>query len=396
MPLTRHLYREDEVIAALQLSVLRGRGQDACFWALELLDSSMSPQLEKAMDTIWLYGFGASALSWRRAWLTAWTAEELEESRVLLLVAELARATSCRDASVVALLGAAAPPAGAVQPDRVNEWGYEGEGATAFVRAALWQGKTLLAWWVGRAEGILTSEFLAAVAEAKHGSAGVEALKGLDLASTSALAVAVAAISLPPTTFQASWTRELRAELAPEIATAVAEWQGLLGRRRRRALAVPVDCLYWATARGRTMSVYDSNVKELYRMERSAALWGSEFWDEAVAERGGWPAVRSDDEVREWFYDTFFPDDIPDEWSRADQAKSHGGGVLQRGATATLSDWVRRWFGDFPCSVVWGGIGLALKSLAAADRQSLDEPPPPPDLGGWNLKPVAVRKLVVA
>ena len=27
---------------------------------------------------------------------------------------------------------------------------------------------------------------------------------------------------------------------------------------------------------------------------------------------------------RERFYDTYFPDDIPDEWSRSDQEKSHG------------------------------------------------------------------------
>ena len=132
-------------------------------------------------------------------------------------------------------------------------------------------------------------------------------------------------------------------------------------------------------------------------MERSAALWGSEFWDEAVAERGGWAAVRSDDAVREWFYDTFFPDDIPDEWSRADQAKSHGGGVLQRGMEATLAEWVRRWFGDFPCSVVWGGVALAVKGLTdAASHQSLDDAPPCADLGGWILKPAAARKLVVA
>jgi hypothetical protein len=394
MPLTRHLYREDEVIAALQLSVLRGRGTDACFWALELLDSSMSPQLEEAMERVWLYGFGASALSWHRAWRAAWAADELDEGRLLLLVAELARAASYRDASVVALLGAALPVA--AQPDRVNQWGYEGEGLTAFARAALWQGKALLAWWALRTGELPAQEFLTTVATAKHGAAGAEALKGLDLDLVTHQAAAVAAICLPPPTFQASWTRELRAALAPEIATAVTEWQGLLGRRKRRALTVPVDCLYWATARGRTMSVYDSNIKELYRMERSAALWGSEFWDEAVAERGGWPAVRGDDAVREWFYETFFPDDIPDEWSRADQAKSHGGGVLQRGAEATLADWVRRWFGDFPCSVVWGGVGLARAGLAASPRAALEDAVPRADLGGWNLKPVAARKLVVA
>ncbi len=393
MPLTRHLYREDEVVAALQLCVLRGRGLEACFWALELLDSSMSPQLEAAMNMAWLYGFGASALSWWRAWHKAWVTDSLEEGLILRLVGELARAASCRDASVVAILGA---PPSTQQPDRVNQWGFEGEGLAAFVRAALWQGKTLLAWWAGRAGGLLTSDFLGAVATAKHGSAGDEALKMLDLGQVGHQAAAVAILCQCPSTFQASWTRDLRGELATEIVAAITEWQGLLGRRARRAFTVPVDCLYWATARGRTMSVYDTNVKELYRMERSAALWGSEFWDEAVAERGGWQAVRSDDSVREWFYDTYFPDDIPDEWSRAEQAKSHGGGVLQRWAAATLADWVRRWFGDSPCSVIWGGIAKAQAYLATNPREALDDGLPSADVGGWNLNPVAARKLVVA
>jgi len=46
-------------------------------------------------------------------------------------------------------------------------------------------------------------------------------------------------------------------------------------------------------------------------------LVGCPFWDEVLNEVS--------DEV---FYEKYFPDDIPDEWSKQEKEKSHGGGVL--------------------------------------------------------------------
>jgi len=66
MPLTRHLYDEDEVVAALQFCVLRGRTVEAAFWCEELLYSEMIEPLLTGLRRIWLYGFGIGALSWFR------------------------------------------------------------------------------------------------------------------------------------------------------------------------------------------------------------------------------------------------------------------------------------------------------------------------------------------
>ncbi len=43
---------------------------------------------------------------------------------------------------------------------------------------------------------------------------------------------------------------------------------------------------------------------------------------------GSWKHIRKADEIREAFYDMYFPDDIPDEWSAKDREKSHGYGLL--------------------------------------------------------------------
>jgi hypothetical protein len=43
-----------------------------------------------------------------------------------------------------------------------------------------------------------------------------------------------------------------------------------------------------------------------------------------------------DDDVLEAFYSTYFPDDIPDEWSLVDQQKSHGVGCAETAPPAPL------------------------------------------------------------
>jgi len=67
MPLTRHLYREDEVAAALMLCVDRGLVQEALFWSLELLDSGLTNQFYGALKTIWISSFSKSAPEWLSA-----------------------------------------------------------------------------------------------------------------------------------------------------------------------------------------------------------------------------------------------------------------------------------------------------------------------------------------
>jgi hypothetical protein len=67
-----------------------------------------------------------------------------------------------------------------------------------------------------------------------------------------------------------------------------------------------------------------TNIEEI--REPLTALHGSPYWDTIAAEFGGWKPIYKNDASKEAFYDLYFPDDIPDEWSAADQEKSHGRG----------------------------------------------------------------------
>jgi hypothetical protein len=365
MPLTRHLYREDEVAAAAAFCLVRGRTQEAVFWCLELLDSGLVDRLFWALRAAWLFAYGIGFPGWILALEGAAAAEEIDGRAMLDLAIALARAgAATRDGSALALLGTAAGDVDTVRP---------GEACIPVARAeegyavlALQQGRARTAWAARPSWALIHG---VATWRGSEVAAWVRALE--EMADSDAIpeearrAVAIAAVCLPRGELDRRLKRDWKGAPLPELEAALAEWSGLVGRRARRVYTIPWDCLYWITARGKApVSVYDSNEKEIMgRLEKPAGIWNSEFWDEAAEEFGGWEAVRNDDEAREAFYEEYFPDDRPDEWSRKERAKSHGGGVLQRGQEATVGRWLQRWFGGLSSAVVWRGVETGIGEL---------------------------------
>jgi hypothetical protein len=109
------------------------------------------------------------------------------------------------------------------------------------------------------------------------------------------------------------------------------EWDMDKGRQSYRRYTIPTACLYGKTRRG-AMRWSQHNEDELYRVDNY--LMGCPFWEEVVAEYGG--IFHASDSSIQWesgdrmeaFYDAFFPDDIPDEWTKEEKRKSHGEGIL--------------------------------------------------------------------
>ena len=104
--------------------------------------------------------------------------------------------------------------------------------------------------------------------------------------------------------------------------------------RLARIYAIPDECLYGLTQRGR-MCRTEGTLKELYMIQ--------ELLHDGI-------------EDLEAFYARTFPDDIPDEWSLLDQRKSHGPGVLRTGEGITLAKLGRIWMTD-ACLYWWGFQG---------------------------------------
>jgi hypothetical protein len=90
------------------------------------------------------------------------------------------------------------------------------------------------------------------------------------------------------------------------------------------------------------MSATYTNIEEL-RDPLPSLLSGCTFWRQAALSAGAFYNADTDqvwfpsDESLEYFYATYFPDDIPDEWSLADQQKSHGVGCAETAPPAPLT-----------------------------------------------------------
>jgi hypothetical protein len=230
-----------------------------------------------------------------------------------------------------------------------------------------------------------------AAAQLKHGDIGAQVVATIDDP-----AIQLAALCLPVAELKRRWTAAPPREIPTEVTAALQIWVDATGRRSRRAYAIPPDSLYWLTARGNT-SVYTSTERELRgSLERPGKLWGSAYWDEIAEEYGGWAAIRDDDEQREAFYASHFPDDISDEWSVADRKFSHGTGTLQPGTEASPIRFLRTWFGDIPSAVVWNGFEKALNGMMGAPKtlqEIIEAHSMPAPLLQYNSRPVKSRRL---
>ena len=121
-------------------------------------------------------------------------------------------------------------------------------------------------------------------------------------------------------------------------------------------------------------SVYESSEPEV-QLGLEKTLLESEYWSEIIGyymKDGKWKSSLD----KEAFYEKFFPQDIPDEWSLADREKSHGRGLgkplslarrrfiyytLQRSKSIEL--WNSQFPSDIDCSMDWGSLydGLNIK-----------------------------------
>jgi len=317
MPLTRHLYREDEVRAALMWCILKRRRIEAAFWATEMEETGCDFDAEIAKA--WTYGIGAAGLGF------------LGKLEGTVAVAIALACYEPRDASVVAVLGSKPTATGS---PKIPEGAWSPEEACAL--RAMMQGRASTAFAL---RDKWPWSLWHTAMQFKHG-------RTLPIESClEAKALAVAIVCQPKLHI-----KEPSFQAPIELASAMESWAQETNLRKRRAYAIPIECLSGLTARG-ALDCYtstDGEIRDLRRLEK--ALGKSPLWAEAIA------LSRTSDAEREDFYDSYFVDcDIPDEWSLADRGKSHGPGVIP----SDLKRFLARWFGSMPCAAIWKGVARA-------------------------------------
>jgi hypothetical protein len=276
--LSRHFYCLEEVVACLGSSCAKRDHDEAAFWLQELIDSGEAGAAITAMVETCIYHCGVHGIAYLQAAAAAF-AEPTEES-LFTACMSLCRIRG-RDYSFIGL-------------HLLNDKGSE-----------LYEPFVSVNDWAGTEFSDCSIAILCKLA-----AAGVE--------------------STVPNGF-----------IPPSVITDRQRWIANLGRRARRLLSVPKDAVRIVCRRGR-MSHTQSTTAELRQLGRqwktADFLNNCNAWEEMMEFHGF--TEKDNDEAWELFCETAFPDDIPDEWSAADQAKSHGPGLAGH-PTVTAARWIR-------------------------------------------------------
>lgn len=348
MPLSRHFYSLDEVHASIQYTCSRGPPVEALFWTQEMIFSGCVGESISALFQAWLWNTGPMSLRWLVNAARTLTSDELSEQDILLAAYQLSSIHhSLRDTSLwnILVLTAVAPndipdtitrkaPPGAEKYTDDKEFYFVCALFQGKARAACWSAQyiavervwDILKWYIQVTQTNYTDEYLVCFEALKC----YETLLGYQSLEYDIITrfCAIIAAALPPKT-QAQSFKALEGNIRQDGQDMLAKFAGVVGRRQARLYSIPKMALYGTTLRGRSKWA-QSNLTQLYNIEKH--LIGCSFWDDVITEYGegeeGKGIKWTADEKKEEFYAKYFPDDIPDEWSKADQLKSHGDGIL--------------------------------------------------------------------
>jgi hypothetical protein len=305
MPLTRNLYELAEVVSALE-HCFRDKSPitRTLFWVWELVESREIELVETTLLTAWLMWSNCPRPSRSTSWV----------QQTMQLHADIEASTT----SAAQLIEAASrhPWRPTLTPYAKNariaarrkQIAAAHETELAHFRVSLNAAHTLDAvWLLMAAQSRLSADDIWAALRKKPNH------EHQLLRQVHAIMPKIPAT--PPDKWVAFYQREW------------AKWQS--GRRTSRLFAIPPQALHAKTPRGALGQEF-TNIHEI-REPWFMFSDGCKYWREVMAELPP-PNLNErqmfvSDDIWETFIDKHFPDDIPDEWSRADQEKSHGRGV---------------------------------------------------------------------
>lgn len=367
--LTKHLYRKDEVLSSLRWSIITHNITNTAFWTIELFESNLIQECTELLETIWLYHIGFGSWFALRLILHIYETGDISQEDLLAITCTFARRRLCDSTIFHLLLRGAIANASANNKPWTPTFPHATEYQTVqeAVLDCLKRGKLQEAWLLGRA---LTEEeqwpLLENMATDLGRTKELQILKELRECRQESLAAAYVLVSLDHITWMQS-QQALENIIPKEVQEAIEDWAALdlaKSMRKRRVLKPTPEALL-LTARSK-QTPYESSEPQI-QGGLLQALLTSEYWSlvlEPYLINGKWKTQRH----KELFYDTHFPQDIPDEWSLADREKSHGRGLGKTPEQArarfihyTLqhSKSLELWNSTFPsldCSMDWTAL----------------------------------------
>jgi hypothetical protein len=357
MPLTRHFYELDEVLASIIYTGSRSIIIETVFWCHELIISGHASEAISALFESWLWHRGPFHLSWLLEAIKRLGSSEIAEEDILFMAQQLSTC-SVKDHSLWNLFAVSATDNESLF-DRVTRRPFPVEFPThipleQYILQAIHQHKAGTAWWAGLRlprdrlwflcewyrDHIIKDELLTEVFGAVH---QYEQLLGYRSEAYDNAMCGLVLLTLCLTTEQ----RRQSMNPLPNIQhvgseSVISKWNISLGQKSGRIYPIPYHGLYGIGLRGRKHQI-ETTMDVLFDIEKG--MRGCAVWDELL------DSIKTVKD-REIFYQTYFPDDIPDEWTKIEKEKSHGAGVLQRTEQLTLWGYMRRYHVG-RCRLLW-------------------------------------------
>jgi hypothetical protein len=385
MPLSRHFYSLDEVQAALLYTTSRNNVTEALFWCQEILLSNSIGEAISTLFQSWLWNTGSLRLKWLIDAYKTLASEEINKDDILLATYRLANIHHTnRDNSLwnILILNSHNPN---VIPDSVTRKTpsvipSDDAKELYFIRS-IFQGKANSAWWISRyidnervwillywfAEHIYTN-FQKEYYDCFEALQNYQSLLGYksDEYDIIVRCKAIIILCIQPYKQEESFRSQIN-EIDKYNLQILNELEASIGRKEYRVYQIPTSCLYGITLRGRSKWTQNT-YSQLYNIEKY--LIGCPFWDEVLTnyadvDNNGNIKWKSDDKMEE-FYEQYFPDDIPDEWSKKDQQKSHGDGLLGPNNKPNICKFSRIFMSKMPY-FAWNTTKLVNKYLESID-----------------------------
>ena len=293
--LTRHFYEIDTVCYALLDSLRHKRSTEAVFWARELVLSYEDETLTKTMVQAWIMFMGSQRIDWLDAWFSV--SCDAGGCERLVLIAEFSERTVVRgqrSGQVLTFWIASRGLSPVASEDRV-------------VQALGENDPICLYWWLGPAYDKKPSSLLSLVTSYVDSPELFDSLHkamALKLSVHLRTLLSVCAVQL---LCLESYPEPLQVTKGAFVAELLSSWS--TGERQSRLFSIKPEMLPQGYKR---ILQADALCESAVKVMASGCM----FWQTIGA-------LITDDASLESVVDTYFPDDIPDEWSVTDRAKSH-------------------------------------------------------------------------
>jgi len=343
MPLTRHFYSSEEVFSSFLYTTSKGVAKESVFWCFELIQSGYATEAISLLFESWVWHYGAFSIGWFNRMWKRLGQQEVSSDDLLEEAYQLCQ-LSIRDHSVWNIFSRQLynPSEGY---DRVTfrsppSFPSADTKEIYFIRA-IYQHKTSAAWWIAQwisknrflyllewyCKHILEESARSDIKQFFESITNYELLLGYSHDGYDRVSHLLMLMSLCLTSKQ----REKSCRsivLSSPVSEWSIEWSQLLGRKAARIYSIPYYGLYGTWGRGRMIQTKDT-MNQLFDMEKG--VLSCPFWDEALTGKG----------YEEW--EEYFPDDLPDEWTRSEKEKSHGSGILRVNEKVSLWGYTKRY-----------------------------------------------------